>query len=492
MKVAFTRGLLPAAIVMVGLSACGGGSGGDSQLAGGGISGTGTGTITGFGSIIINEIRTFAIDANTRILWDGSPITEQQLIQRGTGSIVNVEIGSDVNADFTGGTAVNIHISNLVKGPVTSLNPLQVLGQDVVLTADTVYFQDDAPAANFGLNINDQVEVSGFADSMGTILASRIERVVATALPAWKIAGTASAPATTGSFNIGLQEVELGAVIPHNCAGGVVSPGDFVEVEANVDPLFNPGDILSTVTVVECVTPGLPIPANASSTVLKAEVEGLVTSINQPQLVINGQTVTVSAGTIYEGGTLNDIDIGSKLEAEGDLNTTTRILSADKIRFRDRRVRIEAPATLPLGSSFSILQVINVNTSALTEDNDNLVNSGSGNRQVEVRGYLDANDEVIATRVRDRGAADTSQVSLRGPVGGNTCNPAITDQNFDILTVSVDTASAQAFADVAESPLSEQAFCDLATTGTFIQVEDGRFFSGPARIDDASLIEIED
>lgn len=489
MKAVFTRGLLPA-LVIAGLNACGGGGG--SLLAGGGISGTGTGTITGFGSVIINDIREFQIDANTLILWDGIPITEAQLIQRGGGSVVSVDVGTDVNTSFTTGTAVRISVGNIVKGPVTSTSPLQVLGQNVLLTADSVYYEDNVPVAAFGPGLNNQVEVNGFPDANGTILAARLERAVATSLPEWKIIGTAAAPASGGDFNIGSQEVEIGSVVPLNCTGNVVSPGDLVEVKAAVDPLFTPGNILSTVTDVECLAPGLATPANATGTVLRAEVEGLVSSISLPQLVINGQTVVTTAGTVYEGGTVTDIDIGSKLEAEGDLNTTTGILTANKIRFRDRRVRIEAPAGLPLGASFTILGVITVNTTALTADNDGLISGGAGNRQVEVRGYLDDNDEVIATEVRDSGAADVTSVRLRGPVGPNTCNPAVTDQDFDILTVLVDTSTAAAFADIDGNPLLEQAFCDTATTGTFVQVENGEFFNGPVLIQNADLIEIED
>lgn len=483
----FKRGLIPA-LTIAALSACGGA--GIALLAGGGISGTGLGTITLFGSVIINDTREFTIDANTQIFWDGVPISEAQLIQRGIGSVASVEIGDDVSADFTSGTAVTISIGNRVKGPVTNTAPLQVLGQNVLLTADSAYFQDDNPVAGFTPLQGDEVEVNGFAGSSGTILVSRVERVT-TGLPEWKIVGIAAAPASTGSFNIGSQEIEVPVTVTvRNCTGGTVSAGNLVEVKAAVDPLFNPGDILATVTDVECLAQGLAVPGNASSTLLAAEIEGLVSSVSP--LVINGQTVTFGAATVFEGGAAADIDIGVKLEAEGTLDTSSGILGANKIRFRDRQVRIEAPAALPLGPSFSILSVITVNTSALTLDNDGLIAAGSGNRQVEVRGYLDENDEIIATEVRDRGAADTSQVRLRGPVGSNTCNPAVTDRDFDILGVLIDTSTAAAFADLDGATLQEQAFCDLATSGTFVQAQDGQFFAGPVRIESALLIEIED
>ena len=77
--------LSAAAAALVALTGCGGGGGG--SLAGtGGIGGTGVrvagvgiGTTTGFGSVIINDVRQFTIDSETTILHDGSEISEAEL-----------------------------------------------------------------------------------------------------------------------------------------------------------------------------------------------------------------------------------------------------------------------------------------------------------------------------------------------------------------------------------------------------------------------------
>ena len=111
---------------------------------------------------------------------------------------------------------------------------------------------------------------------------------------------------------------------------------------------------------------------------------------------------------------------GAKLEAEGELDTSTGILSADKIKFRETRVRIEAPVNVPgggLGSSFTIMDIIPVNTTSLTEDDDGLVDGSgpAGNIQVEVRGFVDSSGTVFANEVRERGTADLTDVRLRGP-----------------------------------------------------------------------------
>jgi len=164
-------------LAITSLIACGsggGGGGGGGLVAGGGISGTGVGTITGFGSVIINDTREFEFDGETRFFRDGVEVIESTFMQDGAGMVSRVEIGDDVSADFTSGTAATVTADNAVKGPVTSISPLQVLEQTVVVNGDTVL--DNIPG-NDTANLvpGDVVEVSGFADSANVIQATRVE-----------------------------------------------------------------------------------------------------------------------------------------------------------------------------------------------------------------------------------------------------------------------------------------------------------------------------
>ena len=85
---------------------------------------------------------------------------------------------------------------------------------------------------------------------------------------------------------------------------------------------------------------------------IEGEFEGFVTAVASPPVTavaspsefqMGQQRIIHSAGTVFEGGDITDIAAGVKLEAQGDYNTGTGILTADKIRFRETRVRIEAP-----------------------------------------------------------------------------------------------------------------------------------------------------
>lgn len=516
MKV-FTRGLVPA-LVIAGLNACGGAGG--SLLAGGGISGTGTGTITGFGSIIINDTREFSFDADTRYFLDGDPVTDQAALEAllcggpcgatNPGMVARVDIGPDVSNDFTSGTAVTVNAINLVKGPVTGAvigtSPLQVLEQTLIVTGDTVLV--NVPGNDVAnLALSDVVEVSGFADASNVIQATRIEFKGNnnTGTLVWKLTGPVSSVVANTSFMVGSQLVLLNGVVPRDCTGGLAN-GDLVEVRASEDPGFVAGgDTLDTVTDVECQAPGLGVPPGTAGTVLEAEVEGLVSALACAggDIVVGGQCVDyTSVPAVIENGDAGDFVPGAKLEAEGRLNTGTGVLTADRIRFRENRVRIEGPVNIPgagVGSAFTILDVVNVNTTALTDDPDGIITgTATGNTQVEVRGFVDGNGDVFATELRDRGTGTANDVRLRGPTT-ETCDGAA-DTTLSVLGVSIDTASnavALVYLDeTVEPPVTladNVAFCALISVGSNIEVENGVFTSGPPPlIDDGEQYSIED
>ncbi len=484
-------GRLPLGLIAVLflLASCGGGIGGTGS--GGKVAATGTGTVTGFGSVIVNDTRTFQIDGDTRISLDDTPISEAQLRTAGEGLVVKIDVGTDVNADFTSGTAVVIDAENWVKGPVTATNPLRVLGQDVVVTGDTV-LRGGLVIAD--LVAGDILEVSGYASAANIIQATRIERKAA--IPTWKLTGPVS-NVTATTFDIGMQTIAFGGVVPRDCGAGL-NNGELVEVEATPDAGVVSGSTLSTVTDIQCIQPGLGVPDNPAGSTLKAEIEGLVTSVppdfgvSRQDFVLNGQQVLTTVFTVFEGGALEDIIAGAKVEAEGILDTVSGILTADKIRFRESRVRIEAPVApidIMIGQSLAIMG-ITVTVTSLTEDEDAIVSSGIAvDTQIEVRGFADNNGEVSATRIRDRGAPDFDDVRLRGSVSSIPTPPV-----FQILGVSVDTTGTTLI-DVNGFTVSETEFFNQLAVGSEVDVENGSYdgientiSSGP----NSTIIEIED
>ena len=149
--------------------------------------------------------------------------------------VVRFDISDDANEDLTAGTAVNIAASHQVKGPVTSVNPLSVLEQAVVVTGSTIL--DSLPGANVsGLVVGDIVEVAGFADQNGVIQAARLE-FKAAGVALWKVLGNASNVLSSTSFSLGTLDIILNGTVPRDCGGGLQN-GDFVEVKATPDASY--------------------------------------------------------------------------------------------------------------------------------------------------------------------------------------------------------------------------------------------------------------
>ncbi len=462
----FTYTLLASAL----LTACGGGGGGDGgtggvpDVANGGIGGSGSGTVTGFGSIFVNDIRHFEFDDSTEVTIDGENTTDDNIK---LGMVVEVNVGDDVNDDFTSGTLVTVEAHHVAKGPVTSVNPLRVLSQDVSALSTTV-FEDVPGNAVSGLSVGDVVEVSGHQDANGAIRASRIE-YKSDGVPVWQLRGKVSSVAGD-TLNIAGQPVNTSGATVENC-GGAAAVDDYVEIK--MDPVSDlaDGETIDA-TRVECVTPGLSAADDGST--LKASFEGFIDSIITAgaRFTVNGQTVVVSSSTIYENGNLADIAIGAKVEAEGSLDDQG-VLTALKVRFREARVRIEAPLAAADITSDTQLTLLGVEINALpgTEDDDGIFDGIDSDQQVEVRGFVDGDGIVYAEEIRDRGDADPSDTEVRAPVVSKS------DSGFTFLGLTVDLSGAD-LQDSDGNIVSESEFLSSLRVGQEVKVKDAFFNEG--------------
>ena len=155
------------------LIACGGGAGEVAGIEGSGAPITSAGVITDKGSIFVNDVEYDLTGAAVTI--DGDPASGADL---DVGGIVIVE--GELNPDGTGATgkAHRVTAGIAVAGPISAIDQiaqrLTVLGQAVVVDAGTriIGGVDGQPIG--GLAVGDDVEVSGFADSTGTLFARRI------------------------------------------------------------------------------------------------------------------------------------------------------------------------------------------------------------------------------------------------------------------------------------------------------------------------------
>ena len=307
------------------LSNCGGG-----QLAEGGIGGTGisTGTITGFGSVIVNDVH-FDTTGAVVVKDDDAPVTNindtdiDQLVS--IGMVVTVK--GIINDDGTTGTADTITFEDILEGPVVgtpggAATSFIALGQTIQVSGASIY--DDGLKFIADILDGQVVEISGFRDENGDIQAAYIAKKADNYQPAdeFEIKGTATVNST--------YELEIGGLTISTVIAGIdvtSFDGEFIEAKGTFD-----GVNTLIASEVEIEDESFDI-EDAD----KAELEGVAITgcvATACDFTMGGITVRVDSNTQYlgTGSSALDINAGNKLEAEGALRGG--ILIADEIEFK--------------------------------------------------------------------------------------------------------------------------------------------------------------
>jgi hypothetical protein len=227
------RRLLPLLFLFPAMVSCGG----DLNMAGGGISGTGytaLGPITAKGSIFVNGIEFETTGANVTL--NGVASNEKDL-QVG----MVVEVAGMVNSDGKTGKADVVTFNHNIAGPINSIDPdegiLSVVGQTVLVDAKTIIAD---PSGNMiglaGLAIGDQVEISGMTDADGNIKATRITRKPTAVQNDIEVRGLIGwVDATNKTLYINGLAVDYGSATLNNFApSGVPNPWDNVVVKGRL------------------------------------------------------------------------------------------------------------------------------------------------------------------------------------------------------------------------------------------------------------------
>ena len=454
---------------LLALTACGGGSGG-TQVAGGGIGGTGVsfGTVTDFGSIILND--SHLDDSTATITLDDNP---------GAGPHGGLKKGMvvTVTGTFNGntGAAATIAFRDNLEGPVCDkqtvdgITTLRVLGQVVIVDATTVV--DNGATINLG----DIVEVSGLADSQERIHASFIENKTAGAIsPVIEVKGRVDSVNGLTGITINALEVDIStAAIDNSIPGGQPAVGQFVEVKGSASGFScGPATDMLVATRVELEAEGAGVIATGE----RAEVEGFVTEVNAGGFKIGNQQIVASGGTLFlpDDFSAADIVVGAKVEAEGTI--TNGVLVATKISFREN-VKLESDVASGDNSSFTLVGLPGITID--TDGNTELKNGVSvvPGTHVRVRGREGPNNSVLATRIEPQGG---STVFLQGAIDD------VADPDVTILGIPASTATISQFKDVDNNLISSTAFFDRLQPGTLVKIK-GDLQSGVAIWDEAEL-----
>jgi len=158
------------------LAACGGGGGGGSDIADGGIRGTGSsvGPVSGFGSVFVNGVR-FEIQGANNPVQSNDGISAQSELDEGM--ILRVDGEWRENGE---GMAERVDYDDTLRGPIKVETPwdpdtrraiISVLGLEVVIDRQTVIKGVGLPG---DLALDDVVRVSGWRLADGSFRASLV------------------------------------------------------------------------------------------------------------------------------------------------------------------------------------------------------------------------------------------------------------------------------------------------------------------------------
>lgn len=458
--------LAAGAMLAFGMTACGGGGGSDGTsvtpppTGGGGGGGTppptqgidgvgiAVGPITGFGSIFVNGVEFETTNAQIRI--EDRAATESELQ---VGQVVSLK--GSFNADGTTGTASEVSFNDSLEGPVSAVDlvasTLVVLGQTVRVTGTTVFDNRFATPSLAGISVGDVVEVSGFPNATGEIVATRIEPKAAGG--ELELFGVVSNLDTNARrFNVTTTVVDYSNAQLDN---GQPTNGGCVEVKGTN---FAAGVL--TATRVEVKACGATAVAND-----RGQIEGVITRFaSTTDFSVGTIDITTNASTVYERGTASDLRLNLKIEAEGTFDAAG-VLVARKIQIKpDNSARVEgtvealdaAGSTLTM---FGITIQTNLGTSFEDKSQADLRPFRFADLRVgdylEVRGFEEATASTMTAVLLERDDLDS-----RREVQGNATNVA--QPNLTIIGVSVVTTGSTQYRDTNDVAITAQQFFQQA------------------------------
>jgi hypothetical protein len=351
-KLTLRRMMIGAAAAML-LASCDGPNVAGIQGSGGPTPAAAVGPITGFGSVFVNGVE--YITSNAQISIDHQPGTEAQLH---AGDVVTVK--GTVNADGVTGTATAVSLDGDVAGPVTQIdltaNTLVVLGQTVQVTGATLFDESLQPADLTSLQTGSLVEVSGFSNAAGGIVASRIDlKAAGSNLQAKGV--IAALDTTTHTFRINALTVDYS----NSVATPTLANGSAVEVQGtNLTPA---GALIAT--HIELLH-GLDTTINQ-----RLDIDGIITSFTSTaNFAVQGQNVTTDANTTFA---LHGVTLGVDVEVDvqGTVNASGTLI-AKKVEAKPKSLGLVRGAVDSVTAASNTLSVLGVTitTSASTELND--------------------------------------------------------------------------------------------------------------------------
>lgn len=310
----------------VALSACGGG--GSSGGAAATSAGVSSGTVTGFGSIVVDGIH---YDDKKVILSVDSPASAPD--SPASGASVEVKLGHHVELTFTGNesnsSASSVTVSAEVVGKVSAITPdIVVAGQTIKVNANAAigpvtFFEGLSSAAD--IKVGDRLEVHGAPIALGVIQATRIELRPATDV--WlRISGTvASLTGTPGTFQIGGETINVDANTKLSPAGATLANGQRVAVWSNTPAVGNV--VTASFIRIKKALPGIDTDARVAGAITDC------TGICDASFKVGGIAINATSAE-FVNGTKTGLTNGKWVELRGTVDLVTGTITATRVTFR--------------------------------------------------------------------------------------------------------------------------------------------------------------
>lgn len=411
------------------LTACGGGGGESGSVGANAAGATSVGSISGFGSVIVNGVR--FDDSAARVTDD----SDNSISSSSLGLGMTVEVSGSVNDDGTG-SASSINVFSEVQGPISNLNvgagTFSILGFDITVSSATVFEDLSGLSALVNGNI---VEVHG-TRSGNAITATRIERktpgVGDTLI---KIRGQISGlNPTTSTFTMGTVTVNYaGAQVSPNT--GALAEGGFVKVRSTLSATGN------TVTATRIQVVGTRPFGFADGG--KSELEGVVSDfVSLSQFKVSGIAVNASNASFVRGQAAS-IANGTRLEVKGVYSNN--VITASKVKFEDG-ARVDEFELHGVVSNFISLSnfvvrgvTVDASGSGVLFERGTAADIANG-RALEVEGSIQSSvngSVLLASKVKfEDVSASTGEIEFKGTVGSISGNTLVIGTRTVTLTSS--------------------------------------------------------
>lgn len=397
-------GLVGAALAALLLVACGGGSTGSTAPPAAGIGASlNIGTITGFGSVVVNGVRydyssaLIAFDDNEDAVGN-----ENKGMQLG----MDAAVKGSVDSDRIKGMAKEIHVESKVRGPAKNIMPaatgsggtLEVMGVKIIAD-DMTYFHNQLKVSD--LRTDDIVNVHGTLNADGSLQARFLQKRLMT--NKYKTIGTVTMhDMTKKQFMIGTLTVTYNDMTQLSHLPNGISDG----LKLRVTGWAADYDSATNTIKASKIKGDKPFEEHDMN---EGEIRGMVADLSADKLsfTVNGMKVMVDANTQYKNGSAALLANGVIVEVEGKV--TNGEMTASEVKFykpEDMYMELYGtvseltPTTTPVGYSFMV-HGVKVQTDDKTLFKFKTATMLANGMNVEVKGSGMVNGVLLATKVSE-------------------------------------------------------------------------------------------